>query len=144
MNNEIPSQTYHTFWIYVDRDKTIEVLEKYQKKAVGKWLLFMDKDKIDKAWEVIKEATLRGLLGYSAKVSTVKFDAQKDSSQRVICVYTYHWQDEEDVFRVEKALRTLGFQMDLCYKTNETTLQGKDFSNASQEEICTYFSEAKS
>jgi hypothetical protein len=40
-------------------------------------------------------------------------------------VYTYDFEDKEDVVRVLQALRDLGFSQGLSYKTDEATLAGE-------------------
>jgi len=61
-------------------------------------------------------------LSYLLFYSTVSVD---DSSNTVICVYTYDWTNEADVMRVRKALRDLGFTRKLPYKSDADTYAGK-------------------
>jgi hypothetical protein len=97
-------------------------------QQIGKYLIFEDEKHIDSSWEKIKAATEDGLLGFASKVSTKKgkrrgidggFDTQ------VICVYTkYTSSDESDKTRVLQALRKLGYNRHLPYKTDAATLAG--------------------
>ena len=43
----------------------------------------------------------------------------------MICVYTYDADDREDVLRVRQALRDLGFDRPIPYKTDRATLEGR-------------------
>ena len=103
------------------------MLEKNKLKT-GKWLIFVNRENIDKVWEKIKSATEQGILGIETKVSTVKpkpasIGYEKD--KHVICVYTYDWTDEKDVKRVREELRNLDITNKIPYKTDEDTIKGK-------------------
>jgi hypothetical protein len=104
-------------------------------KNSGKWLCFCPKKEIDAAWQQVKDATERGLLGPSSKVSTKLGEQGKDY---VICVYTKNWKKEDDVMRVREVLRDLGFEKPLPYKTDEDTLKGK-YANKGHKGISKYF-----
>jgi len=104
----------------------------------GKWLIFVREHEVDTVWEKIALATEQGLLGDAAKVSTAKPRSDYDRKIRVICVYTYDWKDEEDVHRVRQALRELGIDWRLRYKTDEDTLTGK-YSRLGYRHIAKYF-----
>lgn len=47
------------------------------------------------------------------------------STSYVICVYTYDYEDKEDVMRVRERLREVGFHRKLPYKTDAATLAGQ-------------------
>jgi hypothetical protein len=113
---DIPTECTSEYWIHA-----------YGKKwdytsRTGKWLVFCPKEYINDAWNQIKDATEQGLLGGHSKVSTLKGEKGKEY---VICVFTRDWKDEKDVMRVREALRDLGFEKPLPYKTDEDTLKGK-------------------
>lgn len=91
----------------------------------GKWLVFVPEKFINAAWEQIKDATEKGLLGGSSKCSTLKGRKNGPGSDYVCCVFTYDWRDEKDVMRVREALRELGFTKPLPYKTDADTIAGK-------------------
>jgi hypothetical protein len=71
----------------------------------GKWLLFTTPDRVDSYWRRVVEGTMRGELGYAAKVATDAGGAQK---ARLICVYTKDYRDREDIKRVLMSLMELG------------------------------------
>lgn len=62
----------------------------------GKWMLFITADRVDEYWTVVAEATVRGELGFGAKVATD--DGQ--GRARLIAIYTHDHEDREDVARV--------------------------------------------
>lgn len=92
----------------------------------GKWLLFVPLKDVDQDWSKIRSATVKGDLGPTSKVSTDRPNPNaRDSSMKVMCVYTYDHEDEEDVMRVRNELRKLGFTKKIPYKTDEATVQGR-------------------
>lgn len=118
-----PSEVHEVFWIIAKRKLGEYPLTSPQS---GKWLIFVPNSQIDEIWKLIKQATEEGNLGGSAKVSTMRPNANSnDESKKVICVYTYDWTDEEDVMRVRGALRALGHTQKLAYKSDQATMEGK-------------------
>ena len=91
----------------------------------GKWLLFVEREKIDETWERIEAATQQGLLGIASKCSTMRDNPNACGKEMVICVYTKDYHDKKDVFRVREELRKMGFVGKLPYKTNQATREGK-------------------
>jgi hypothetical protein len=92
----------------------------------GKWLIFVPPGELDAAWAKIKKATEAGLLGDSSKAATALPNPNAaDPTAKVICVYTYDSDDREDVLRVRQALRDLGFDRPIPYKTDRATLEGR-------------------
>ncbi|MGD0071944.1 MAG: putative phosphothreonine lyase domain-containing protein [Candidatus Bathyarchaeia archaeon] len=74
----------------------------------------------------MKKATDAGKLGDSSKVATAKPNSNATNPDtKVMCVYTYDWNDENDVRRVREELRKLGITNKLPYKADEDTLAGK-------------------
>lgn len=68
----------------------------------GKWMIFESSNgDFEAKWSRVKAAVAAGDLGSVAKVNV-------GCSKRVICVYTYSFQDEEDVYRVCKQLQKIG------------------------------------
>lgn len=100
----------------------------------GKWLIFLSEASIDRYWQKIKTAVEQGLLGSQAKVSTrssasMPPDVRRKKEERgdtrfVICVYTYDYEDREDVMRVRQVLRELGIQRPIRYKADAQTRAG--------------------
>jgi hypothetical protein len=87
--------------------------------APGKWLLFVSSQHVAHCWTLVADATKDGRLGLDSKVS----DLGQDGTQ-VIVVYTDDWHDQNDVRRVLRELRRLGWAGTLSYKRDEETFAG--------------------
>jgi hypothetical protein len=85
----------------------------------GKWLIFLSPESIDRYWVKIKQAVEQGQLGSEAKVSTV--GSLNKQGTYVICVYTYNYEDKDDVMRIRRVLRDLGIRRPITYKADEDT-----------------------
>jgi hypothetical protein len=130
-----PSQVTDRFWLYAYRQQG-EYPEPTERG--GKWLLFIPIEQVDEVWEIIKQAVEEGRLGGIAKVATARPNLHaRDRDTKVICVYTYHWTDEQDVMRVRQELRHLGFTHKLSYKADEDTLAGR-YANTGHRRISKY------
>jgi len=119
---KLPSEVTDSYWITTSSNKP------YSKSTihVGKWLIFVDKKEIDEVWKKIRNATENGVLGSDSKVSTMKPNPNStNSSEGVICVYTYDGQDEDDVMRIREELRKLGITKKIPYKSDIDTFSGK-------------------
>lgn len=90
----------------------------------GKWLVFTPPDDHDDVWDKIRAATEIGGLGYAAKAATALQGQANRAGALVTCVYTHDYEDHDDVRRVLAALRGLGVESRLSYKSDEATLQG--------------------
>ena len=84
-------------------------LTEYLKKAAretgflsGKWLVFGGGRSIEVQWVKVKEAVCASKLGACAKLSE-----KTHGDPRVICVYTYSFEDEVDVWRTLRALHAM-------------------------------------
>jgi hypothetical protein len=119
----IPSKTTQMYWIVQDAPG-MQQGETDDEKA-GKWLIFLEADRVDEAWCKVRDATAAGSLGISTKVSTAKPNPDSRDERKVIYVYTRDWQDEADVMRVRERLRELGFVDRLGYKRNIETYRGE-------------------
>lgn len=100
--------------------------ERVSTPRVGKWMVFSPSwEAHDRAWETIRTAVMQGHLGYSAKALSAKQEA--DTGPLPIMVYTADEDDVDDVRRVLRSLRELGFRQNLTYKADATTgwLYGK-------------------
>ena len=114
-----PSICYALYWI--DAESPIVYPNT---SRTGKWLLWVDKPNIDEVWNKIKIATEKGLF-IASKVSTAKPNPHaKNPNKHVICIYTYDYEDKEDVDRVRNELREMGFISKIPYKTDKATLAG--------------------
>lgn len=124
-NDDKPTEASVSHWLYSKHvgegcHETNNPCETY----VGKWLIFESPDKIDNVWDNVKEATNKGLLGISSKVSTRKQTQEYGEGQYVICVYTKDFRDKDNVKQVLQELRKIGIIQKLYYKTDSTTLEG--------------------
>ncbi len=120
--------------------RKVETMEKSELKT-GKWLIFVNKENVDKIWNKIKLATEEGSLGIEAKVSAAKPKSTNigyEKDKHVICVYTYDWTDEKDVKRVREELRKLGITSKIPYKTDEDTIKGK-YTSKGHKRISKYY-----
>jgi hypothetical protein len=127
---EIPT-TSRSAWIFAAR-----IWGYYPAKTErsGKWLIFLSETVIDRYWQRIKEAVELGLLGEKAKTSTVRQGGMPPEVRRkkiargdkryVICVYTYDYEDKDDVMRIRQALRDVGIMYPITYKADEDTSKG--------------------
>ena len=132
---EIPT-TSRSPWIFAHR---IWGYYPAETKRSGKWLIFLSETVIDRYWQKIKEAVEQGLLGETAKTSTVRHGGmppevrrkkiERGDNRYVICVYTYDYQDKDDVMRIRQALRDLGIKYPIHYKADEDTRKGQYGSN---------------
>ncbi len=114
-----PSEEFDAPWIYAQNASV--VYEEGLWRRSGKWLIFCRKgDALDGMWEKVVEALEAGKLGRSAKVSTVKPHQHETSpDDGVICVYTYSFDDLDDVRRVRQALREIGVTWKIPYKLDQ-------------------------
>lgn len=119
----LPSKTTRMYWIVQDAPAPSE--RGLDDDQVGKWLIFAPPEKVDKAWRKIRDETVSGTLGISAKVSTAKPNPNSRDERSVIYVYTRDWADEADVMRVRERLRELGFTERIGYKRNIETYRGE-------------------
>lgn len=118
MDQRKPSWVTDDFWIRVYRNDEVSLSNK--PKRVGKWLIFVPERHLDICWQRVRDATVRGQLGISAKTATFKENLlASKQGVKAICVYTKDYEDSGDVFRVLVWLRRLGFTGRLNYKTNE-------------------------
>jgi Domain of unknown function (DUF1917). len=119
----IPTRT--TLMYYIIQDAPDIEKGQVDDENAGKWLIFVDRDKTDEAWRVIRDETIAGRLGISAKVSTAKPNPDSRDDRKVIFIYTKDWRDEADVMRVRQRLRELGYEERLGYKRNIETYRGE-------------------
>jgi hypothetical protein len=98
----------------------------------GKWVVESARDAHEETWQTVKSATRSGRLGFAAR-TTVTSDG---SHRPVTLVYTYDFEDHDDVLRVLAALRGLGFADRLSYASGEDTA-GRPYD----EDVTIYVSE---
>ena len=76
---------------------------------IGKWVVWEQKGdgnaiKFDQQWQRVKAAMRDGRLGDTAKITDLRPGEERT---RVMCVYTYSFEDEADVARVLRALHAI-------------------------------------
>lgn len=126
-DKRIPTLTHDDNWVYSEREVELNHPQKFRTSngKNGKWLIFVDVSELDSTWEKVENATKAGILGPNSKAATSKSNPNAiTEKEKVICVYTYNWLDTEDVFRVEKALRSIGITQTLYYKADSDTALG--------------------
>ena len=131
-----PLSLQDAYWIVARRK-----IGKYPKSTAqsGKWLIFIDASKVDSMWREVKQAVEDGLLGDRAKGSTAKPNPNaRDPNRRVICVFTYNYEDIEDARRIRAQLRRLGVTERIAYKADEDTRKGK-YRNKGHRQISKFF-----
>ncbi len=95
-------------------EKSLDELATKSGLLIGKWLIYQQKEAIDKSWYAIASSILKGELGVDAKVSTAGKIGTSD--QYVVDVYTKNYLDADDVTRVRQRLRELRYIQRLYYK----------------------------
>ncbi len=118
-----PSCTTQMYWVIVDAPDTEP--RQIEDELAGKWLIFIPPENVDAVWRRIRDATVAGDLGISAKVSTSKENPDSRDTRKVIYVYTADWRDEDDVMRVRERLRGMGVTDRIGYKRNIETFRGE-------------------
>lgn len=119
----VPSMTVQMYWI--TEDDPAETGIDITGDQAGKWLIFCETPEVDALWKKIRDATVAGDLGVSAKVSTARENPDSRDERKVIYVYTKDWSDEADVMRVRERLRSLGVTGRIGYKRNLETFAGE-------------------
>lgn len=110
------------YWMYAQR-KAGEYPE--HSSRGGKWLIFVSSYNLAKVWTKIKIAVEEGRLGDMAKATgAMRNSHSQNSNTKVICVYTYDWEDTQDVKRIREELRKIGIIRKISYKTDEDTERG--------------------
>ena len=113
----LPSTTCDKYWIIShNKNSPREYIDS------GKWMIFVKKNELDKWWLLIKEKTEQGELGPSSKTSTMLGKPNDTNTENgAIMVYTYDYNDIDDIKRVLTTLRKIGVTQKIYYKTNEMT-----------------------
>ena len=125
-DSDFPSQITDDYWVFASCLTQQDYPRKFKKMSSGKWMVFVDIKEIDITGQKIKQATKMGLLGICSKAATAIENPNASSvNEKVICIYTYNWQDINDVYRVEQALRQIGIEHTLYYKTDKDSIDGK-------------------
>ncbi|MBT2539649.1 DUF1917 domain-containing protein [Streptomyces sp. ISL-44] len=120
-----PSTTTSAPWLWAAAPHAVFPLQETPATPHGKWLWFLPIRALDAGWRLVKQAVEDGKLGPGAKVATLGSSFEGDPTRRPVIVYTADSTDEADVHRVLVALRTLGVNDALAYKTDEATELGE-------------------
>lgn len=113
-----PSEVMHAAFIVATYKGNIPQPEA---KQVGKWLFFVAEKYIDDTWRNVKKAIEEDKLWKQAKVSTAW---RSKGGVYVVCVYTYDYEDVNDVMKIRDYLREMGFKKTASYKNDEQTIAG--------------------
>lgn len=107
-------------WLYAENNKYER--SSINSRNVGKWMLFISKDRINAVWDKIKIAIANGDL-WSTKVST----SGTDYPTHAIMVYTKDYTDLKDVISVLDYLESSNLKSaneTIFYKTDQQTGKG--------------------
>lgn len=117
-----PSEITDEYWVYAQRKVGTYP---HSTPRVGKWMIFVPVQELDEVWAKIKSAVEEGKLGNQAKSATARPNANAtDPNTKVICVYTYDGDDEEDVWKMRDVLRELGIIRKIYWKADQATHNG--------------------
>jgi hypothetical protein len=98
----------------------------------GKWCVFVRRQEHDEWWGKIKSACLMGKLGEEIKTSTgIRISRSPYKDKAVVIVYTYDYEDKEDVLRIRKELRAIGVTWKIAYKADKESKARKYYSKGS-------------
>ena len=91
----------------------------------GKWMVFTSPSYHEEVWGKIKAATEAGELGFESKTPNPENAFYPFLRSMLTCVYTYDFEDIDDVRRVLVALRRLDLMnARLSYKRDADTISG--------------------
>lgn len=103
----------------------VNKIAKNNNLLVGKWMLFLTPQTVDKSWGIIAKSILNGnLSAISAKVSP-----SSRMHTHLICVYTSDFTNVKDVMKIRQELEDLGFDSKLNYKADIYTHLGLNSNN---------------
>ena len=109
-------------WLYAEA----EPKPTYDSLLVGKWQIFVPRTAINRVWEELAEATQRGDLGISSKVSgTLSNPNAHDPNSHVIVLYAADWRNLDDLRRMLRRIREAGVEQAIYFKRDRETLAGQ-------------------
>jgi hypothetical protein len=120
-----PSATTDTPWLWASAPRADPQEIEAPDSPGGKWLWFLPVRALDAGWQQVRQAVEEGKLGPAAKVATLGNPFDGDPTRRPVIVYTADCNHVADVERVLVALRSLGINDALAYKTDEATSLGE-------------------
>lgn len=101
--------------------QTITQLAMMHHATAGKWLLHIDTGvKVDTIWEKIAQGVWQGILYANAKVSPFEYHEQR----HVVCIYNKDFTNQEQVYGLNSAIRSLGIKAKMTYKPDVYTYLG--------------------
>lgn len=112
------------YWLYAINNKYDEHTIDFDK--VGKWMLFLSKDRVNSVWDKIKQAITNGDL-WQSKVSASEDVAANSRENHAIMIYTKDYTDLVDVINVLNFLEDSGVKAPntvIRYKTDQQTRAG--------------------
>ena len=138
LDDRLPSQVSDDFWIYArSEEQHFRGIDGSELK-IGKWQIFIPKgEQLDKGWIRIRDAIREEGLTFEAKVSTERHNPNATNPNvGVIIVYTYDFENIDDVKRVGYALFKEGFAP-IYYKTDIATLSG-EYTSRGRSKVSLY------
>ncbi len=138
MQDRRPSRITDEYWVYAISKNRVKYPESTDN--CGKWMIFAYKgEQQDAIWVEVKKKIEKGLLGNSAKCSTVKENQNSlNKNSGVVCVYTYDSNDKEDLKRIAEELFEINGIVKLWYKEDNVTHEGK-YANRGDKNISKWF-----
>lgn len=109
-------------WLYARNNKYAYADETINPEKIGKWMLFLPRDRVNAVWDKIKMAIVSGELWHS-KVSTI----HSSKPSYAIMIYTKDFTDINDVIHVLNYLESSGIKpphFTIKYKTDQQTRAG--------------------
>jgi hypothetical protein len=132
---DTPSSSMDGYWVACSYSKPLNKRPIFDKKDNGKWLIFVDKDKVDSVWANIIKLMYEDKLGDYSKCSTAKPNKlQYKIDTHVICIYCYL----PEAMTIRQNLKEAGFVDKIPFKLDIAALEGKYTVNGDKN-IATLF-----
>ena len=99
---ELKKDTWDTYWLHVMAKKPIK---QFKIDSSGKWILYTDKDNVEKCWKSLLNAIDAELIETFKISISNKFSEYYKKDYYAIMVYTYDHKDKKDVKKVLDFIR---------------------------------------
>ncbi|MDE1859519.1 MAG: DUF1917 domain-containing protein [Candidatus Micrarchaeota archaeon] len=110
----VPSQCDHKEWLWIfngDFNQAIFQFHECIKNPflMGRWLIFVNREKVDELWGRLQAPTVLGQLGVAIEASSkLHADLYSKKHSHVLSVYVHSSKDKANVKKVRESLRSLG------------------------------------
>ena len=119
----LPSEETEERWVHARRDGASQAPARDTQP--GRWFIDGKIATIDPTWAAVRDACRAGRLGRSAHCTTAHPSLiRRYSGNATRRVEGDDWRDEEDVWRIERAVRALGIRGNLRYKVDSAAIGG--------------------